>query len=96
MPKVGIRELKNDASKIIQAVREEQAEYIVTYRGEPVAVITPIDEAGRMTPEERELARARELEDYWRRWDELAAEIDAAWTSDKSAVELIDEQRRDL
>ena len=34
---VGIRELKNEASEIIRAVREERAEYVVTYRGQPAA-----------------------------------------------------------
>ena len=45
MPQVGIRELKNDASEIIRAVREERAEYVVTLRGRPVAFIVPVDEA---------------------------------------------------
>ena len=44
MPQVGIRELKNDASEIIRAVREERAEYVVTLRGRPVAFIVPVDE----------------------------------------------------
>ena len=60
MPQVGIRELKNETSEIIRAVREEQAEYIVTYRGRPVAVILPLDENARSTREARILAEARE------------------------------------
>jgi prevent-host-death family protein len=44
MPSVGIRELKDEASAIIRAVREEKAEYVVTYRGRPVAVIRPVEE----------------------------------------------------
>ena len=43
MPQVGIRELKNDTSEILRAVREEKAEYLVTHRGKPVAVILPVD-----------------------------------------------------
>ena len=43
MPQVGIRELKNDTSEILRAVREEKAEYLVTHRGKPVAVILPLD-----------------------------------------------------
>jgi len=96
MPRVGIRELKNDASAIIRAVREERTEYIVTYHGQAVAMIVPIDEALVGQETERRLAEARAHADYWARLDELAAEIAAAWQSDKSAVELIDEQRRDL
>jgi prevent-host-death family protein len=96
MPRVGIRELKNDASEIIRAVREEQAEYVVTYRGEPVAVILPVAAGIRPTLEARIVAEARRHADTWAKLDELAAEIDAAWTSDKGAVELVEEQRRDL
>lgn len=90
MPKVGIRELKNDASAIIRAVREENAEYIVTHRGEPVAVITPVEpeldaekSAGKISYAELKA-----------RLDSLAVEIAAKWQSDKSAVELLSEQRR--
>ena len=50
MPKVGVRELKNRASEILRAVREEGAEYIITYQGRPMAVLLPIEE--------------EELEDY--------------------------------
>jgi len=96
MPQVGIRELKNETSEIIRAVREEEAEYIVTYRGRPVAVILPIDEAIRSRGAEHILAETREHADYWAQLDALAAEIDAAWTSDKTAVEMVEEQRRDL
>lgn len=96
MPQVGIRELKNETSEIIRTVRDEQAEYIVTHRGKPVAVILPIDEAIRSRSAERILAETREHADYWAKLDALAAEIDTAWTSDKTAVELVEEQRRDL
>ncbi len=98
MPKVGIRQLKNEASEIIRAVREQQAEYIVTYRGEPVAVIVPIEEVAKAEQQADDLAEveAQARADYWARLDVLAAEIAAAWQSEKTAVELIDEQRRDL
>ena len=32
---IGVRELKNHTSRVIRAVREEMAEYVVTLRGEP-------------------------------------------------------------
>ena len=95
MPKVGIRELKNTASEIIRAVREEQVEYTITYHGEPVAVIQHVDAASSASSEEDILAEARRQADYWARWDALAAEIDANWTSDMSALEAVEAQRRD-
>lgn len=43
MPTVGIRELKSQASEIVRQVREEQVEYVVTLRGEPVAILSPVE-----------------------------------------------------
>ena len=43
MPRVGVRELKNQTSEILRAVREERAEYIITYQGRPMAILLPID-----------------------------------------------------
>lgn len=44
MPKVGVRELKNRTSEILRAVREDGAEYVITYQGRPAAVILPLGE----------------------------------------------------
>ena len=38
MPNVGVKDLKNQAFEILRRVREEQAEYIVTYHGRQVRV----------------------------------------------------------
>jgi prevent-host-death family protein len=94
MPQVGVRELKNEASEIIRAVREEAAEYVVTFRGQAVAVILPVDESMRNSETENIIAAARAQDDFWARMDALRAEIDAKWQSDKTAVELVAEQRR--
>ena len=94
MPQVGIRELKNDASEIIRAVREERVEYVVTHRGKPVAVILPVAEDWQESEAQRAAAAARDQADFWERMEALRAEITAKWQSDKTAVELIEEQRR--
>lgn len=44
MPEIGIKELKTNASKIIEKV-EGGASYVVTKRGRPAAVLLPIEEA---------------------------------------------------
>ena len=41
---IGVRELKNQTSRVIRTVREEMAEYVVTLRGEPVAILRPLTE----------------------------------------------------
>jgi prevent-host-death family protein len=81
MAEVGVRELKNRASEIIRAVREEGVEYVITYRGQPVARLVPI------THEEDDTQAWQELE-------RLSQEISVRWRSDKSAVELLTEMRR--
>ena len=42
MPRVGVRDLKNKASEILRAVREDGAEYVITYQGRPAAVLLPV------------------------------------------------------
>jgi prevent-host-death family protein len=81
MVQIGIRDLKNRASQILRAVREGQAEYVITYRGQPVARLVPV--AG---PEDGERA--------WQELERLSQEISAHWRSDQSALELLAQVRR--
>jgi prevent-host-death family protein len=54
MSLIGVRELRQQASEVIRRVREEQAEFVVTYQGRPVAIILPLDTARA----EEEMAQA--------------------------------------
>lgn len=85
---IGVRELKNHTSRVIRAVREEMSEYVVTLRGEPVAVLRPL------TEEEAQRLRQAEINTALAEMKALAQEVASAWTSEKSGVELIAEQRR--
>ena len=85
---IGVRELKNQTSRVIRAVREEMSEYIVTLWGEPVAVLRPL------TEEEAQRLRQADMSESMLEMKALAQEVAAAWTSDKSGVELVAEQRR--
>jgi prevent-host-death family protein len=85
---IGVRELKNQTSRVIRAIREEMAEYVVTLRGEPVAILRPL------TDEETQRLRQAEVDETLAEMKSLARKVAGAWTSDKSGVELIDEQRR--
>lgn len=86
--RIGVRDLKNRASELVREVHERDAEYIVTLRGQPVAVLKPLSDRN-----ERELKRA-EREQALSRLDELAEEIARAWRSPQGAVKLVEEQRR--
>ena len=85
---VGIRQLKNETSRIVNEVRERRAEYVVTRRGVPVAEIRPAREPE--TPEERKARVAAIM----KRYDRLAREVAKHAVSDKSASELVSEGRR--
>lgn len=41
MPEIGIRELKEQASKILREVREKGETYTVTYQGKPCGILLP-------------------------------------------------------
>lgn len=92
MPRVGIRELKAHASEIVRSLREDKVHYIVTHQGQPVGVLSPIDEQqldailvqAAATPPDAELAA--EL-------DGLSREIARRWKRPKSGVKLVSEMR---
>jgi len=87
MPEIGIRELKSQASEIVRAVREERAEYVITHRGKPVAMIVPFVEA----PAERSFSPA----EFWDEMDALADELAETWDAELSPVEYFYQQRRE-
>ena len=86
--KIGIRDLKNRTSEIVKEVRESGAEYIVTLHGEPVAVLQPYT---RTTDEQ---LRRAETEAMIETLESIADRVSKAWTSPKSGLELVEEQRR--
>ncbi|MCA9971243.1 MAG: type II toxin-antitoxin system prevent-host-death family antitoxin [Anaerolineales bacterium] len=74
---IGVRELKNQASRIVRAVREEMAEYIITVHGEPVALLRPL------TPDDTARQRQMHIEAALADLDALAQEIGAIWSDDQ-------------
>ncbi len=94
MPRVGVRELKNQATEIIRDVRETRAEYVVTYHGRPVAVLLPVNEEWLEAETRRAVEAATPGEDVWAELEALRQEIGQSWQSEKTAVELVSEQRR--
>jgi len=86
--KIGVRKLKNQTSRVLRSVREDMAEYIVTLRGEPVALLRPLTEG------ETERLRKAEIDKALLEMKSLAQEVASAWKSPKSGVELVSEQRR--
>lgn len=85
---VGVRELKNGATRIIRSIREDGVEYVVTVHGEPTAVIRPF------TAEDAERLRKAALEAHLAEVEALADEIGRAWSSPLTGVEAVQDQRR--
>nr|HID15054.1 type II toxin-antitoxin system Phd/YefM family antitoxin [Anaerolineae bacterium] len=92
MSLIGVRELRKQTSEVIRRVREECAEYVVTYQGRPVAVILPLDTERA----EVEMVRASKnaVLGNWERYERLAEEIRRAWPQGLSTQDLIDAVRR--
>ena len=92
MSLIGVRELREQTSEVIRRVREERAEYVVTYQGRPVAAILPID-TERAEAEMVKVAKQAVIDD-WERYERLAEEIRCAWPADLSTQDLMDAIRR--
>jgi prevent-host-death family protein len=92
MSLIGVRELREQTSEVIRRVREERAEYVVTYQGRPVAVILPLD-TEQAEAEMVKASKSAVLGD-WERYERLAEEIRSAWPSDLATQDLIDAVRR--
>jgi prevent-host-death family protein len=85
---VGVRELKANASRILDEVQAHGQRYVVTRRGKRIAVIVPagLGDASSETVE-HDLG-------VWREMDDLAEEIGRRWPKAPSAVEALSDSRR--
>ena len=86
MRSIGVRELKQETSKIMKSVRENGETFAVTYRGETIARIVPVKQP--QEPDEEISATFTSLE-------ELIAEIGEINIGSVSAVEMVNDVRRD-
>ncbi|MGE0600490.1 MAG: type II toxin-antitoxin system Phd/YefM family antitoxin [Dehalococcoidia bacterium] len=84
MKSIGVRQLKNEATQIVRAVREQHALYVITVNGEPVATLRPYSERD-IAGIERGHATA-ELQAIER----LAEAVGSSWLSVGSVVETDD------
>jgi prevent-host-death family protein len=92
MSLIGVRELREQTSEVIRRVREDRAEYVVTYQGRPVAIILPLD-TGRA---EKEMVQAskKAVLGSWEHYERLAEELRRDWPADLSTQDVIDSIRR--
>ncbi|MCP5099072.1 MAG: type II toxin-antitoxin system prevent-host-death family antitoxin [Chloroflexi bacterium] len=84
---VGIRELKQQTSKLLRRVREKGETIEITYHGEAVARLVPVT-----PPEPSNEGIAAILANL----ADLSTEISATWPEGVSALDAINDVRRDL
>lgn len=96
MATIGIRELKNQTTEVLRAVREQRAEYIVTYRGQPVALLLPLGEEARENMPQQNLVRPKPTAALLAELAMLRQKIGRAWKTKLTAAEAVAEQRRAL
>lgn len=73
MRTIGVRQLKNEATQIVRAVRDEHALFVITVNGDPVATLRPYsdrDVAG--------VARSQATSEL-AAIDRIANEVGSAW-----------------
>jgi prevent-host-death family protein len=90
MPEIGVRELKIRASENLRNVRERRARYVLTYRGRPVGVLLPLEEASPP----KALGGGDQGTAVWDELSELGEEIGRGWQSPLTSAELLSEMRR--
>ncbi len=89
MKSVGVRELKQNTSRVLRRVREKRERIPLTYRGEVVALLVPAPRRRAPADEDPDAA-------VWTDLDQLAAEIGAHWPREVSAVQAVREDRSRL
>jgi prevent-host-death family protein len=92
MPTIGVRELREHTSEVLRQIREQRAEYIVTYQGRPVALLLPVD--SEAVEEAMVQAGRKSVEGGLETWRRVMGQVSRDWPADKSTQELIDEIRR--
>ncbi|MEZ4523309.1 MAG: type II toxin-antitoxin system prevent-host-death family antitoxin [Thermomicrobiales bacterium] len=86
MSSVGIKELKQDASRILRRVREHGESFDVTYHGKVVARLVPAEGPVESRDE------AMTIDEFFEVWDELTAE-DPSLPVGNYALDAIRESR---
>jgi prevent-host-death family protein len=92
MATIGVRELRQQTAEVLRRIREEKVEYVITYQGQPVAVMLPLDVAA---VEEAILAVGKQGESQgWDAYAQVAAAVRERWPDDLPTAKALDEIRR--
>lgn len=87
MREIGVRELKVKTSEIVRNVRQRRVSYIITYRGRPVGLLSPLEDQEQSRADSNESAA----------WDELTRlgkEIGRGWPTGTNGADVLSKMRR--
>jgi prevent-host-death family protein len=92
MTMIGVRELRQQTSELLRKLREEKAEYIITYQGQPIALLLPLDQEAV----EQAIVQLgkRDAKQGWDAYAQAAERMRAAWPAQVETETLLDEVRR--
>ena len=86
---IGVKELKARASEIVGNVRRRRSHYTVTLRGQPVAILLPIDALRAAVP-----LPAAPAMDSWETLTQMGSALAARWPKGVSGVDVLSDMRR--
>jgi prevent-host-death family protein len=88
--RIGVRELKTHATRIVRRVREKRASYVLTHRGVAVGVILPLD------PKQPAPARAEDNagNEAWEAFLQAGRRLQGRFSPRKSGIRVLSESRR--
>jgi len=92
MPLIGVRELREQAAEVLRRVREEKAEYVITYQGHPIAVILPVD--GEVVEAAIVHAGRQSVVGGWEAYGRVAEQLRQDWPAKRRSQATLDEIRR--
>jgi antitoxin (DNA-binding transcriptional repressor) of toxin-antitoxin stability system len=82
--------LKTRASEILRNVWKRRARYVITYRGRPIGLLTPVEPVPLAGP----AAASESAEAVWAELTGLGEEIGRGWRSPQTSTELLSDMRR--
>jgi prevent-host-death family protein len=88
--RVGVRELKTHAARILRQVRERRASYLLTHRGRTIGVILPFDSQDE-TPDALDADAATAA---WEAFLRAGRKLERRFATGQSGVRLLSDMRR--
>jgi prevent-host-death family protein len=92
MPIIGVRELREHTAEVLRQVREQKAEYVITYQGRPVAFLLPVN--AEMVEAAMVQAGRQSVVGGWETYARVVEQVRRDWPAGQRTQDLLDEIRR--